>query len=102
MPLENYTGDKSMLSSHVVIVYDFFAAWCGPCKKLAPKFAELSKEFPHFLFLKVEEGNEISKYGEIKAYPTLMITKNGTLEYKSEGYDTTTIPDLREKLKQLQ
>lgn len=99
MPLEEYTGDTSVLNSHVIIVYDFFAHWCGPCKKLAPLFVELSKEFPQFLFLKVEEGNEIPKFGDIRAYPTLMITKNCKVEYKSEGFDNTTIQELREKLK---
>lgn len=44
------------LASHgsKLIVVDFYATWCGPCKAIAPKIAEFAVKYPHVVFLKVD------------------------------------------------
>lgn len=63
-----------------VVVVDFFATWCGPCKMLAPVFEEASNEIGEkakFFKLNVDEGGRIAqKYG-IAAVPTMIIFKDG-------------------------
>lgn len=64
-------GDK-------LIVIDFFAMWCGPCKMIAPKYEELSKENTNVIFLKVDvdDNEEIAVKYEISSMPTFVFIKN--------------------------
>ena len=93
-----YDGDTSLFTSTKICVMDFYADWCGPCKKLAPEFVKLAEKYPTFLFLKVDgEEYQFSKY-EIRAYPTILILENGKEVYRSEGYDGKTMNELQAKL----
>lgn len=62
-----------------LVVVDFFAQWCGPCKKIAPYIEELSKEFPAVSFLKVDvdELPDVAGAEGISAMPTFRFYKNG-------------------------
>ncbi|CAN0359412.1 unnamed protein product [Discosporangium mesarthrocarpum] len=60
-------GQKNKL-----VVVDFTATWCGPCKRVAPEFESLSTRHPDVLFLKVVEGNnkELVMTCGIRSFPT--------------------------------
>lgn len=76
--LSTATFDKGINTKPVVII-DFWASWCGPCRAMAPTFEELSKEMPEILFAKVnvDDNQEIAvKYG-IMGIPCFLIFKNG-------------------------
>ncbi|CAG8436826.1 365_t:CDS:2 [Scutellospora calospora] len=62
-----------------LVVVDFWADWCGPCKIIAPKFEEFSKEFGEVIFLKVntDEQEEISAEQKITSLPTFRFFKSG-------------------------
>eukprot|EP00178_Gracilaria_changii_P010097 TRINITY_DN2942_c0_g1_i1.p2 TRINITY_DN2942_c0_g1~~TRINITY_DN2942_c0_g1_i1.p2 ORF type:complete len:121 (+),score=29.65 TRINITY_DN2942_c0_g1_i1:24-365(+) len=72
------TAVKNAGSKPVVI--DFSAAWCGPCKMIAPKFDSLSTEYDGkvvFIHLDVDEVRTVSaKYG-VSAMPTFVFLKDG-------------------------
>ena len=62
-----------------LVVVDFAAEWCGPCKRLAPQLEELAKNTPKALFYKVdvdENGDTAEKY-EVTGMPTIIFFKNG-------------------------
>jgi len=82
-----------------LIVVDFFAVWCGPCKAIAPVFAEHSITYPDAIFLKVDvdDFQPIASAAEIKAMPTFQFYKHGNRLDVLEGADRKA---LEEKIKQ--
>lgn len=75
---ENF--DSEILSHQGVVVVDFFANWCGPCRKLAPILEEVDSELaPKVKFAKIntDENIEIAKQYQVSGLPTLMVFKNG-------------------------
>ena len=68
-------------------VIDFWAEWCGPCKKLAPRFEEVSEEIEDVKFGKVdmEENQQIGTSNGVRALPTLLIMQNGEEVARKSG-----------------
>lgn len=63
-----------------VVVVDFFATWCGPCKMLAPVFEGVSNEMgdkAKFFKLDIDESDNIAEKYRIAAVPTMIIFKDG-------------------------
>lgn len=72
-----------------VVVVDFFATWCGPCKMLAPVFEELGKEIDSkakFLKVDVDQSLEIAQQFSISTVPTMIIFKDGKAVDKMIGF----------------
>uniref|UniRef100_A0A1B6GKE4 Thioredoxin n=1 Tax=Cuerna arida TaxID=1464854 RepID=A0A1B6GKE4_9HEMI len=61
-----------------LIVIDFFATWCGPCKMIAPQIETMAEEFQDVMFLKVDvdECEGIAAFYEITSMPTFVFIKN--------------------------
>jgi len=61
-----------------LVVVDFFAQWCGPCKVIAPRIEEFAAEYPDVVFLKVDvdECEDISAKYDITAMPTFVFIRN--------------------------
>lgn len=63
-----------------VVVVDFFATWCGPCKMLAPVFEELGNEMNEsakFVKVDIDQNIEIARKFMVSTVPTMMIFKDG-------------------------
>ena len=71
-----------------LVLIDFYAVWCGPCKMLSPIVDELSEEMPDVKFFKVDvdENEELVEMFGIEAMPTLLILKDGKVVNKSVGF----------------
>ena len=78
---------ESNIQNGVVLV-DFFATWCGPCKMLSPVLEEVAQENPNISVLKidVDEVGELAARFGIQAIPTLMLFKNGQRVDTRMGY----------------
>ncbi|APA13033.1 hypothetical protein sscle_10g078030 [Sclerotinia sclerotiorum 1980 UF-70] len=68
---------KTALTDNSVVIVDAFATWCGPCKAIAPKVAQLSEDYPaaHFVKIDVDELPEVAQELGVRAMPTFLIFK---------------------------
>ena len=59
------------------VIIDFFADWCGPCKKLAPSYSELSTQYTNITFLKVntDKAEEVAQFYEISALLAIIVAQ---------------------------
>ena len=94
--------DYSEIPSNKKVVLDFFADWCGPCKTIAPKFAELESVFHSVTFLKanVDDSEMLAEQFKITAMPTFVFLKNGKVVGRVEGADLNKIISLLEALEE--
>ncbi|KAG8373240.1 hypothetical protein BUALT_Bualt11G0003100 [Buddleja alternifolia] len=68
-------------NNNKLIVVDFTASWCGPCRFIAPFFAELAKKLPNVTFLKVDvdELKSVASDWAVEAMPTFVLLKDGKI-----------------------
>ena len=80
-----------------LIVIDFSASWCGPCKMIAPAYEELSSEYTESVFCKVDvdDVSDIAQRYEVMAMPTFVFLKNGEVIDRFSG---ASVEKLRETI----
>jgi thioredoxin 1 len=78
--------DQTVTQDGIVLV-DFWAEWCGPCKSFAPVFEEASEKYPDIAFTKIdtEAEQQIAGALEIRSIPTLMIFRDGIQLFSQPG-----------------
>lgn len=77
-----------LLSSNKVVVADFWATWCGPCKAMGPSIDELAVEYEGKALIgkvDVEENNDLAEKYAIRSVPTIIFFKDGEMVDKQVG-----------------
>lgn len=82
--------EEEVLKEKGVVVVDFWATWCGPCKMIAPIVEELDEEMSNVKFVKVDvdKNPQIANQYKIVSIPTLKIFKVGKLINTLIGFKT--------------
>lgn len=87
LELNDATFDQTVASAPVLLV-DFWAPWCGPCRMIAPVIEELAKELAGKVTVakvNVDDAAGVAGAHNIKAIPTIMIFRNGVLAERMTG-----------------
>ncbi len=88
MILKNKDEFSQIINKNDMVVVDFFATWCGPCKMLTPVIENVEKVLPNVKFIKVDidQFNDLASEYRIQSVPTLIFIKNKEIVAKSVGY----------------
>ena len=89
MATVDLTADTFMttIESNDIVLVDWWAAWCGPCRMFAPVFEKASEEHSDVVFGKVDTEAEqaLAAQAQISSIPTLMIFRQGVLLFSQPG-----------------
>ncbi len=100
--LTTSTWDKEVLEEKGLVMVDFWAVWCGPCRMIAPTVEELAKEFAgkvKVAKLNTDENPDIATKYKIMGIPTIMFFRNGQKVDQVVG--AVPKPQLKSKLESL-
>ena len=86
--LNDSTFESEVINSSVPVLVDFWATWCGPCRKLGPVVDEIAETYQgkvKFAKVNVEESLETAKKYSISGLPSLLVFKNGEAVERMAG-----------------
>ena len=106
MPTIDITKDtfESTVEDNGIVLVDFWAEWCGPCKSFAPTFEEAADKHPDVVFAKVDTEVEQELAGSfgIRSIPTLMAFRDKVVLYSQPGaLPSDALEDLVQQVKAL-
>ncbi len=96
------TNFNETIEKNDIIIIDFWAPWCGPCKSFGPVYEKVSNEYPEIVFGKVntEEQQALAGHFQIRSIPTTVILKENIAVFQQAG----VIPEegLKDIIKQVE
>jgi len=78
---------EEIVTKNSIVILDFWAAWCGPCKAFAPAFEAASEKYPDVVFGKIntEEQQELAGHFQIRSIPNVMLFRDQIVLFSQPG-----------------
>ena len=78
---------EDVVSRNDMVIIDFWASWCGPCKAFAPAFEAASEKYPDIVFGKVntEEQQDLADHFQIRSIPNVMLFREKVVLFSQPG-----------------
>ena len=78
---------EEIVTKNSIVILDFWAAWCGPCKAFAPAFEAASEKYPDVVFGKIntEQQQELAGHFQIRSIPNVMLFRDQIVLFSQPG-----------------
>ncbi len=92
---------EETITNNAIVLFDFWAEWCGPCRQFGPVYEKASEEHPDIVFGKVDtdKEQELAAGAQISSIPTLMAFRDGIAIFRQAG--ALPAPALEDLIKQI-
>ncbi len=93
---------SDIVAAHNIVMVDFWAPWCGPCRSFAPIYEQVAEQYPDIVFGKVntEVEQDLAEHFQVRSIPTLMAVRESVVIFMQAGaLPAAALHDVIEKVR---